>query len=303
MPTNIELSKTRDFGEIIGDTFMFIRENFSPLLKCFFVFCGFFMVASFVVNYLEQMKLIGAMNDITADPDSYNTDTNPLTGVSKLLGIPYLLALLFQFLTEGIIVVTVISYMAVYKVKGNLAPTVEEVWGYVKYYYFKSLGCLFIVAILFIIGFVCCIIPGIWLYPVLSLIFPIMIIENTGFGFAFSQSFRLIKENWWATFGALFVAGLIGGILKMVILLPVGAANIGTMFLHKGRGMHLSPTLTLISTALTELCHVFSILPMVALTLCYFNLTESTDAPGLMDRINQLGNNDEHNTNSPTEEY
>jgi len=299
----IELSKTRDFGEIISDSFLFIRENLKPLLKCFFIFCGFFMLATLVFSYLQQTKMFGAINGITtADPNSFDTQTGPFAALSRLFGIEYLLLLLFSFLSGTMMNVTVISYMAVYKSKGNVAATPEEVWGYIKYYFFKILGSVLLITILCFISFVCCIIPGIWLYPILSLVFPIIIIENTNFGYAFSQSFRLIKENWWTTFGAMIVVLIIIIVLMSAIVIPFNIVNMGTIFLRPTKGIHLSPILTFISSFLTELCHVFYILPLVTLTICYFSLTERTDATGLMERINQLGN-DTTNTTSTPEEY
>ncbi len=303
MSTNIELSKTRDFGEIISDSFLFIRENLKPLLTCFFTFCGFFMLATIVLSYLEQTKMLGAMNTLGGDPNSFDTQTGPFAVFSRLLGVEYLFLIFFMFLNWTTMVVTVISYMAVYKAKGNIPPTTVEVWGYIKYYFFKIMGTIILTGISTALGFVCCILPGIWLYPILALIVPIIIIENTSFGYAFSQSFRIIKENWWATFGALFVIGLIASILVSVIVMPFGAANILTTFLHPNKGIHLNPTLTFISSVVNEIGHVFYILPLVTLTLCYFNLTELKDATGLMDRINKLGNNDADNTNLPVEEY
>jgi hypothetical protein len=300
MSTKIELSKTRDFGEIISDSFLFIRENFMPLLKCFLIFCGFFLLASLVLTCLQQAKLIGLMNN--TDPNSYSSNGDPFQRLSKFFGVQYFITIIFHLLSITAITVTILSYMAVYKVKGNLTPTTEEVWGYVKYHFFKTFGSIFLVAVMLIIGTVCCIIPGIYLYPILSLIFPVMVIENTGFGYAIGQSFRLIKQNWWATFGALFVTGLIVYVLTMVIVLPVSVANMGSLFLHRGKGVHLSPTLSIVSAILSTVCHVFYILPLVTLTLCYFSLTEIKDATGLMSRINQLGNN-EANTDLPSEEY
>jgi len=303
MSTNIELSKTRDFGEIISDTFLFIRENLVPLLKCFFIFCGFFMIASLILSYLQQAKVIGVMNDFKPiNPDSYNSGEGTFRVFSKFFGVQYFLSFLFLFLDWTAVVITVISYMAVYKTKGNIAATPEEVWAYVKYYFLKTSGSLLLVGMLLGIATVCCVIPGIYLYPILLLIFPIMIIENASFGYAFSQSFRLIKENWWATFGAMFVIGLIVYVLILIIVLPVSLITMGGMFLHPAKGLHVSPVLLMISTIIYTLAQVFYILPLVTLTLCYFNLTELKDATGLMSRINQLGN-DGDNTNLPAEEY
>jgi hypothetical protein len=296
MTNNIELSKTRDFGDIISDTFLFIRENFASLLKCFFIFCGFFMVALIVIASFQQAKLIDVVNS-----NEYGA-SNPFGKLSQFFGLQYFFTILFSLLNYTAITVTILSYMAVYKSKGNMPPTPEEVWGYIKFYFFKTFGSMILITILFVIALVCCIIPGIWLYPILSLIFPIMIFENTSFGYAFGQSFRLIKDNWWATFGALFVIMLILYVLSVIVIMPVSLIAMGSMFLHASKGTHPSATALIATTTITTLCHVFYILPIVALALCYFNLTELKDSTGLMDRINQLGSN-ETNTDLPAEEY
>src|SRR5476649_1643716 len=112
----IELSKTRDFGEIISDSFLFIRENLKPLLKCFFIFCGFFMVATAVSSYLYQTRLYGTINTIAnTDPNSFDTPNGPFAALSRIFGIEYFLLLLFLFLNGVMISVTITSYMAVYK--------------------------------------------------------------------------------------------------------------------------------------------------------------------------------------------
>jgi hypothetical protein len=302
MSTNLELSKTRDFGEIISDTFLFVRENFKPLLKCFFIFCGFFMLASFAVNTLQQSKMIGMMNSITMDPNSYNSPTGTAGMFSKFFGVEYMLTMLFIFLEIAAITVTVISYLTLYKSKGNIAPTPEEVWGYFKFHYFKIFGSMIVIGVIIGVATVCCVIPGIYLYPILSLILPIMIVENTGLGYAFSQSFRLIKDNWWSTFGALFVITVVVYVLMLVVIIPASLFTVGSMFLHAGSGIHISLTAIIITTFLSVICHVFYILPLVTLSLCYFNLTEIKDATGLMGKIDQLGTNGP-DTNLPAEEY
>ena len=46
MTENIEFKKRRDFGQVINDTFTFMRQNFKPLIKTYFIFCGLFVLAS-----------------------------------------------------------------------------------------------------------------------------------------------------------------------------------------------------------------------------------------------------------------
>ena len=299
MEPNIELSKTRDFGEIISDSFLFIRQNFKPLITCFFVFCGFFLLAGAITGILQQLKVAELVNG--AD---FNNGTIPTKkfGMFNNFGWESLLTMLFSFITLTLIPVTMLSFMALYKAKGNIAPTTEEVWGYIKYYFFKIFGSNLLNCIILIIATLFCLVPGIYLYPILGLMFPIMIVENTSYSYAFSQSFKLIKDNWWMTFGALFIAGLIAYICMALVTVPFAVVNVWSVLLHQVKHAHLSTISIVFGSVFTQIAHVLYILPLVTLSLCYFSLTEAKDATGLMDRINQLGGNTP-DTNAPTEEY
>jgi hypothetical protein len=296
MEPSIELSKTRDFGEIISDSFLFIRQNFKPLLSCFFVFCGFFLFAGTVVSIMQQIKMV----DVANNPNGGIPGSS--SGVWAAYGLETLFTAVFALLGFMAIIVTVISFMALYKAKGNIAPTNEELWGYFKYYFLKILGGAILNYILVVIGFMFCIVPGIYLYPVLGLVFPIIIVENTSYSYAFNQSFRLIKENWWTIFGALFITGLIVSICASVVTVPFQVVNIWSVFLHQIKTPHLSILSIVMGTILTELAQAFYILPVVTLGICYFSLAETKDATGLLDRINQLGTN-QADTNASAEEY
>ena len=199
--------------------------------------------------------------------------------------------------------VTIYSYIALYREKGGEAPTVEEVWGYIKYYFLRMLGASLVLIILLILGFVFCVIPAIYLYPIFALVAPIMIFENTSFGYAFNQSFRLIKEYWWVTFGALFVMSLIAGFSAAVVTAPVAIANVVIMFIHGTKDIHMSVPLTLATVILQQLATVLHILPLVTVALCYFNLTEVKEGTGLMGRIQNFGNPDAPGNDLPAEEY
>lgn len=301
MEPAIELSKTRDFGEIISDSFLFIRQNLKPLISCFFVFCGFFLLASIATGIIQSLKVINVVNNFgTAGSGASDIPRTPFSR----FGVEYAMQMIFMLLTYTAIPVTILSFMTLYKEKGNIAPTNEEVWGYFKYYFLKVLGATIVNAIVLIVGTMFCLIPGIYFYPILGLVFPIMIVENTTFGYAFSQSFKLIKDNWWMTFGVLFVTGLMVYICMFVVSIPFSAANLWSIFFERGqhRHLHMSATSVILGSIIGQAGHILYILPFVALTICYFSLTEIKDATGLMGRINQLGDNNT-DANAPAEEY
>jgi hypothetical protein len=301
MEPSIELSKTRDFGEIIADSFLFIRQNLKPLVSCFFVFCGFFLLAGAVTGVMQEIKAVTLMNNINTSDGGAGIVT---ASRFSQFGTEYFLQLLFVLLTYAAIPVTILSFMTLYKEKGNIAPTNEEVWGYFKYYFLKVLGGSIVNSIVLIVGFVFCLIPGIYFYPILGLVFPIMIVENTTYSYAFSMSFKLIKENWWTTFGALFITGLIVYICMAVVSIPFAAAGIWSLMFQPRHHRHVSLSVTsiVLGTIIRQAAHVLYILPFVALTICYFSLTELKHATGLMGRIDQLGDNKADPT-APAEEY
>ncbi len=299
MKPAIELSKPRDFGEIVNDTFTFIKQNFKPLIKCFFTFCGFFLLVGAVFSCLQQVQTIDALNSANA----YGTET--ATGFSGLrtLGLDYLLAMAFLFLTIATAEITVFCYLSLYKEKGNVPPAVAEVWGYMKYYFMRSFTALILIYIMLVIGFVLCLVPGLWLYPIFALILPVMIFENTTFGYAFSHCFRLIKDFWWVTFGAIVISGIIGILCAGVVAMPASLANMIVMLVNIKRGVRFSVGLTIAASVLQHLAYVFYIIPMIATALCYFNLTEVKEGTSILNRIEGFGKEELPGTDLSEEQY
>jgi hypothetical protein len=53
---NIEFKKRRDFGQVINDTFTFMRQNFKPLIKTYFTFCGLFVSGQYVNHVIAAIQ-------------------------------------------------------------------------------------------------------------------------------------------------------------------------------------------------------------------------------------------------------
>jgi len=296
MDSKIELAKPRDFGETITDTFGFIKQNFKPLLKYFFIFCVFFLFATFALTVLTEVK---ALSFVTAT-DSFD-ESNNFPRMFSLLG-GYLLLIVFIILNYVAINVMVLCFMTLYKQKQNTVPTTEEMWGYFKYYYLRVLGSSVLLYILMCIGMVFCLVPGIYLSPIFALVPPIMVIENTSFGYAFNQSFKLIKDNWWVTFGVIVVVYIILYVLNLFISIPSLILGIGNVFLHIKDTKAVSLPIAIGISLLQTVQYAFQMLILVAVGMCYFSLHESKEGTGLMERISQFGARDSH-TDTTQEEY
>lgn len=296
-PKPIELLKARDFGELINDTFIFIRQNFKPLCKAFFTFCGFFIVAFAVAGCMQQLRVVDMVNGTF----SRNTFSGSY-GAFRSFGIEFAAAMFFMFLTFNAISVVVYSYMAIYQQKGQVKPTSEEIWGYFKYYYLRILGATIVISILSCLGAVFCLLPGIYLSIVFSFVSPIIIMENGSFGYAFNKSFQLIKDNWWITFGTLVVSWLIAYMSMRVIEMPLAVLNFFQILAHR---THPLNKFYMIGTViLNSICLIFYIIPNVTIGLCYYNLTEVKEGTGLLSRIEEkFGQAPQTGTEGDGEEY
>lgn len=290
----IEFKKRRDFGQVINDTFTFMRQNFKALIKTYFTFCGLFVLASMFSMLVYQYKMVNIINTIG------NGRTARGFGFGSIYGLEYFLSLLFSLATYASMTVAILSFISLYVQKGNQAPTTEEVWGYFKYYFFRVFGSAIVLILMLIVAFIFCLVPGFYLFPFVAMMFPIMVIENGTFGYSFSRSFKMIQENFWVTFGTLIVVWIIVYACMSMVVLPTTLFSMIGMFTSKTP--HMSLPLSMATTVLQSLCQVFTIIPIITISLSYFNLLEQKENTGLMERITNFGSTEKPIDTRP-EEY
>jgi hypothetical protein len=288
MKPNLEFRKQREFGEIISDTFLFIKQNFKPLLKVFLYLCGFFILASILL----------AITHLIDVSDVYlNTNRRPTEVYGRLFSWSYFAVIFFYFVSYAAITVSTLSYIAVYIDKGNVPPSPEEVWAYFKYYYFRVLGSSIPILLLLVLAFACCILPGVYVFPALSIFYAVMIFENGSFAYSFGRAFKLSNKDWWATAGAMIIIWII---TYAAFLIPSMPSIILGMIMGFTQGAAaISKVWLIIFTTVQYISYVFLMIPLIGTSLCYFNLAERTDSTGLLARIDKLG---ENNTQSDIKE-
>jgi len=289
----IELRKSRDFGQIINDSFTFFKENFKPLISALFIITGLFLVAETISNVAASLSMI--------DMYSSRIDNSQLFESHSISYIvTAMVNALILVLSQAFIHFTTLCYISVYLQKGNKQPTFAEVWGYFKYYFWRTVGSGFLLAILTCIAFVIFVIPCIYFMPIFYLIIPVIVIENASFKYAFNKSFRLIKQNWWFVFGVIFIMGLIVGMAAGIASIPVTIISAGSKFFSL---KSFTVPIIVVFSALHSLVTLAYALPSIAICMCYFTLSEEKEGLGLLDRIEKLGKNDNADTGLPAEEY
>ncbi|MDO7743299.1 MAG: hypothetical protein MUP99_05975, partial [Pedobacter sp.] len=118
-----------------------------------------------------------------------------------------------------------------------------------------------------------------------------MMIENGSFGYSFGRSFRLLKDQWWITAGTIIIIWVITYATTSFASLPGIILTVVSSLTSKSK--EISTVVIIISTTIQYLCQVLLIIPVIGVSLCYFNLAERLDSTGLMSRIDQLGEKQE----------
>jgi len=295
MKEQIEFRKIREFGDIIGDTFVFIKQNFKPLLKAFLTLCGVFILGGILSSLFMQLNLFSNNGTINI-ASSYSSGWGRLYN----LGVSYIFMVVFMMLNYTSMYIAVLSYISIYIQKGNQQPSVAEVWAYFKYYFFRVLGSSLLIGIFFVVCLICCLIPGIYVFPAITLFFPIMIMENGNFSHAFSRSFALVKNEWWITAATLMVIYIIFYAFSFVVQLPAYIILMISAF-SGAEGM-ITRSYAVAAAVGQQAAQVFLIIPIVCAALCYYNLVERKESSGLMGRIDGFGQANNQDNSSP-EEY
>jgi hypothetical protein len=279
MLNKLEFKKVRDFGETINDTFQFVKQNFRPLMKVYFYICGFFIIGTMISTTIHQLNM-----------QEMAKAAGPFKGFAafqSMLTIQYGFTILVGIASYTAMIVTVLSFIAIYVEKDKVSPTVEQVWAYFKYYYLRALAGNILLSMFLVICMLPCGIAFIYVFPAMSIFFPVMIFENGSVSFSFSRSFKLITNNWGLIAGSMIIIAIITYATMSFASIPTVILALAGAFVSGSKSLSLSAII--MSGILQSLCQIFLILPLVCSAICYFNLRERHENIGLLSRINEMG--------------
>lgn len=276
----VELRKIRNFGENINDTFLYIQQNAKPLISSFLIISGVFLLAKAISAGLYDRDMGGILSRIFEDAN--NSESNYL----QLFSGAYFFNVVFSWLSAAAMIVVLTVFVKLYQLKNQEAPTVEEVWLEFKKYFFKVLLYLLPIYVLIFLGFIFCLLPGVYLSVVL-MPFPIVIImEDATFKQAFDRCFALVKNNFWLSIGIYLVAYIIFAVASGVITLVVGGI-VGLLTFFSTNSM--ATTSSIVTSVLNIFTYLFYIVFFVSVILHYYTLTEKLDATGVISRLDTIG--------------
>ncbi|HEX8331601.1 MAG TPA: hypothetical protein VF622_03210 [Segetibacter sp.] len=292
----VELRKIRDFSENLNDTFVFIKQNFKPLIISFLGIAGIFMLAAAIIQGIYQNEMGEILEQIIGGRvDSDESITTPVS----LFGSNALLIYSFAWINMVAMKVAIISYVKIYDRHEGEAPKMLEVWGEFKKYYLKVVVFSTLILLLIIIGCFFCFVPGAYFWVVFVPFEMILMIENKSFSEAFSRCYVIIKDNFWQSFGIYIIAFLIYFVMSNVIGGIIGLITGVISYFTTG---DISSTVVWVTSVFNIFSFVFYIVYFISAVLNYYSLTEKYDGTGILRRLDNLGGSS-NNFNNIEEQY
>jgi hypothetical protein len=285
----INFKQVRDFGEIFNATFTFIRQEYKLLLKAVLYYAVPVLIVAAILGVLVSIKQQQFTNALrTSDLADISDPWSTLGGTYKYI----FLSMLVYVLGMCALQCTVLGYIRLYVLKGKDNFTLEDVWSEVKTNIFPVLGISILMAILVVIGFVLCIIPGIYLGISLCLILIAFIYERNGFSDAFNRSFQLTRQNWWLTLGINLVFLIMVYMIMLLLSLPailLGLKSFLGNFSNTGTSIEFSTAFYIVNSITSVFTYILLTLPAIGLAFHYFSLVEMKERASLHDKIEQIG--------------
>ncbi|WP_149277528.1 hypothetical protein [Pareuzebyella sediminis] len=281
----IEFKRQRELGEILSDTFGFLRNEFKPFFSTFFKIVGPYLVIM-LICYAFYMYQFG--NLLNFNVESSSSAVNSF--ILLLVGGAFFISIVAAYVLSQ---ATTLFYIESYtKNRGHIHFNEIKHNVYQAFWPFMGLGIL--VGICVGLGLMFCLIPGIYLAVPLILSFAILVFDKKGVSEAFSYSFSLVKNHWWMTFASLFVIWIIVTVAGYTFALPSTIYTYAKMGILSGEMdaenfNMVDPVSTVLGIVSTLAQFILNTISVVAGALIYFDLNEKKNFTGTYERINTLG--------------
>ncbi len=276
----VELKKKRDFGDVLNAAFAFIRQEYKGLGRMLLLYAG--------IPVLVQAILIAVYSDTTL-ADLLKTISNPQASQDVVQPMPVkaLVFNLFNIIVQIFLSGLVYCYIVLYAKKGAGNVDIKEVWHKFTTFFGALLGYNILTGLVFGLGLLALIIPGIYIMIPLSLILIVKVAEDQDYGSSFTRCFYLVKDRWWQTFGLLLIAGIIMMLLSGVASIPAGIVA-GAQGILKPEVSTMTLPFMIAAIVSTFGTALVTPLPSIVLAFQYYSLVEHKDNTSLLSKIDKI---------------
>ncbi|GAA3576747.1 hypothetical protein [Snuella lapsa] len=290
MKSFIEFKKQRELADIITDTFGFIRVELKPFLKTVLKISGPYL-AIFLLAMAAYTYTVGDIFNLS----NFNGQTNNLL----LLFFVIILFIVSAMLAYTFATSAVLHYIESYinnngnvnkeEVKHNTNDTIWSFLGLNVLKWLTLIGSAFI-----------CIFPIFYFMVPMTVVLCLFVFEKKDIGSSFSDSFKLIKDEFWITFATIFVLGLIVMVAGYAFSLPASIYSFIKLGVFSGEmdpttmtSSFVDPVLILLNMISYLFQFILNFISVVGAAFIYFNLNERKNFTGTLERIQSIGKSED----------
>jgi hypothetical protein len=234
-------------GEVLDASFKIVRQSFGTLAGC-------------VLVVALPLNIVNTLIAASTRDNAFKIDTT----TSSDIGTGTELAGLLLTTTLALVLTTLAAAACFRAVSGVYLGERPTVAGSLSFAASRVLPVILLSLLYFIAlipAFIALIIPGIWLSVAWSVSFPALLSEGLGPVAALGRSYRLVKDRWWPTFGALLVmyllvlviSGIVGALLGAILISSVDNEAVAGVFNTIINTLSSLITLPLMASVLTVL--------------------------------------------------
>lgn len=272
--SKLTLTRPRDFGDLITDSFGYVRTHYRSLGKAVL----YFVVPIIAVSSLFFGQYMQQIASIQADPDSLDSISAMFTSLGGS-GI-------FGMLASAAMSVVVFNHMALVAESDGNNVTVHQIWERFKSDIWAIIAISILTFIFTFLGMIAFFIPGLYLAIKFTLIPAAYIKERIGISDAFSRSWHLTTNFWWFTLGLIIVMGLLVSFMSYFLAIPIMLTSMFVEFAGGQAG--IDTVITIIYATAVLLGYLFYALLYISIGLHYFNLVERKEGSTMKQRIDQI---------------
>ncbi len=272
MEKGIEFKQSRDLGEVFVKTFSFLKQEFRPL-------------GLTILNYAFPFILISAISIILFvdrfKPFFTNPEAIPSSGFLKEILFFNILMILIFLVSNVLLVSSVNNYIALYIEKGRGNFTVADVSRRIGSNFWQILFTVVLTNVMIGIGYMFCILPGIYLAVSMCFVYISITYDKKGFGDALSRSFEISHVQWWSTLLLLIMIYLIILVIALIPYMIFLFSLIGTFSLMDSsrdfspeKLIEIMRNISYMVAVLSVFGSLLSVVPMVAIALQYASSVE-----------------------------
>ncbi|WP_456439971.1 hypothetical protein [Psychroserpens sp.] len=287
MKNFIEFKKQREFGDLLADTFAFIRNEFKPLMSAIIRISGPY-VALFLIAMVFYTYIIGDMFNFDL-LETNQFSANPLKLVLAYVAYFGAAILAYTFTTS-----TVLHYIKSYTKNSGIINLVDVKQNVYKTFW-GFLGLSILKALTIIIAVVLCCLPVFYFIVPMIVVLPILVFEKTGASDAYGKSYSLIKDEFWMTLATIVLLLIIYWVISFVFSLPTAIYTYAKMGVFSGEidpgnlDAFVDPIYIFLNVVGAFFQYILNIITIVGSAFIYFNLNERKYFSGTLERIDSLG--------------